>query len=213
MISKDVEKISGWSLIIYSVLLLTFAILWQVLLPITQKDHNFIAVVQHGQWTFVAMIGWIAGISGILGITGAYFKQSDKTGALGLIGFIFLFSGVVLHACTLGWEAVLWKIIASKSDYSSLLSGETILYTDPMVLIFFTVLSLCFFTGWLLFGIASFKAAVFPRYLSVLIIFCGILFQMTPFLPGRLSIIGSIIYFPGCFLLGLNMTGLIYKEI
>jgi hypothetical protein len=208
MISRDVEKISGWSLIIYSVLLLAFAILWQILLPITQKDHNFIAVVQHEQWTFVAMIGWMAGIAGILGITGAYFKQSDKAGTLGLIGFIFLFFGVVLHACTLAWEAVLWKLIASKAASTALLSRETFLYTDSMVQLFFSALFLFFLFGWLLFGIASFKAAVFPRYLSIMLIICGILFQMTPFLPGRFSIIGSIIYFPGCFLLGLNMIAL-----
>jgi hypothetical protein len=205
MISRDIEKISGWSLIIYSVLLLSFAILWQIFLPIAQKDHNFIEVVQHEQWTFIAMIGWMGGISGILGIAGAYFKQSDKAGTLGLIGFIFLFFGIVLHACTLGWEAVLWKLIASKAASTALLSGETFLYTDSMVQLFFIALFLCFFFGWLLFGIASFKAAIFPRYLSIMIIICGILFQMTPFLPGRLSIIGSIIYFPSCFLLGLNM--------
>jgi len=102
----------------------------------------------------------------------------------------------------------LWKIIASKAVSSTLLSGETFLYTDSMVQLFFTVLFLCFLFGWLLFGIASFRAAVFPRYLSIMIIICGVLFQITPFLPGRLSIIGSIIYFPGCFLLGLNMISL-----
>ena len=212
MICRDIEKISGWSLIVYSVGLLTFAVLWQMLLPISQKNHNFIAVVQHEQWMFVAMIGWMAGIAGILGIVGVYCKQSDKMGLLGLIGFFLLFFGVVLHACTLAWEAVLWKTIASKAASSSLLSGETFLYTDPVVQLFFSALFLCFFFGWILFGIASCKAGIFPRYLSIMIIICGILFQMTPFLPGRLAIIGSIIYFPGCFLLGINMIRLERKS-
>ena len=205
MISRDIEKISGWSLVIYSVLLLIFAVLWQLYLPITQKDYNLIAAVQNEKWTLIAMIGLLAGITGILGITGAYFKQSDKMGLSGLIGFIFLFVGLVLHACTLAWEAVLWKTIALKAPSIPFLFGETFLYTCSMVQLFFSLLFICFFIGWFLFGIASVKAAIFPRYLSVLLIIGGILFQATPFLPGRFSILGSITYFPGCFLLGLNM--------
>jgi hypothetical protein len=103
----------------------------------------------------------------LLGLVGLYARQSVEAGALGLIGFLVAFWGTTMLAGDWWYEglAVPWLAdvapqVLEESPSGSLLAGGL------------TGLAL-FSLGWVLFGIASFRARVFPRWAAGVVILGG----------------------------------------
>jgi len=105
----------------------------------------------------------------LLGLVGLYARQAAAGGILGLMGFLVAFLGTVLVTGDLWFESfvVPWltnvapRALQVPPSGSLLASGIT----------GFTL----FAFGWVLFGIASFRARVFPRWASIVVIIGGVL--------------------------------------
>ena len=103
----------------------------------------------------------------LLGLVGLYARQSAASGTLGLLGFLVAFLGTLLLAGYWWWEAFAVPYLAEQAPAlvaatptGWLLAGRTMSFG-------------VFALGWVLCGLASLRARVFPRDAAILLILGG----------------------------------------
>src|SRR5687767_14585341 len=127
----------------------------------------FIVVPETGESTMLlpgrifAVLCMAGAVPLTLGLTGIYLYQAEQAGPFGLVAFLVALTGSAL-------------MIAS--DWNELFAGPTLVQIPgfeesfPAMLVAGFILNVGLYVlGWLLFGIASFQARVFPRSLAVLL--------------------------------------------
>jgi hypothetical protein len=104
----------------------------------------------------------------MLALIAAYGWIADKAGRLGLVGVVVAIVGTMLLGGDLWFETFVVSWIAD--DAPDLLNAD-----DPSTLLAIGAVSsyLLFAMGWILFGIASFRARVFPSAICVAIVVGG----------------------------------------
>ena len=113
----------------------------------------------------------------LLGLVGLYARQSAAGGILGSIGFLVAFSGTALVTGDWWFEAFVVPWLADVAPRSLEVPPSGTLIAGGM-----TGFAL-FALGWVLFGIASFRARVFPRWASIVLIIGGLLGYQAGFPP------------------------------
>lgn len=110
----------------------------------------------------------------LLGLVGIYVVQSQASGVLGLVGFLAAFFGTVLLEGALWFELFITPSLAAQAP--ELVEAELGLAGFLLVFGFGAV-------GWVLFGVATLRARVYPRWAAVLLIVGGV----AAFVPVPLS--------------------------
>lgn len=114
----------------------------------------------------------------LLALTGLYLRQADAAGKLGLGGYLIAFLGTLLLAGDWWFESFIVPQIAAVAP--EVMSGAI---TGSMAIGAAATFGL-FAVGWTVFGIATFRANVFPRPAAGVLIFggvVGILAGSTPY--------------------------------
>jgi len=114
----------------------------------------------------------------LLALTGLYLRQAVAAGNLGLIGYIVASLGTVLVAGDWWFEAFIAPGIAAVAP--QVMTGAV---TSSMVVGAVATFGL-FAVGWTIFGIASFRANIYPRPAVGLLVLggaVGILALSTPY--------------------------------
>ena len=100
----------------------------------------------------------------MLGLVSLYARQALAAGSLGFVGFVSAFTGTALvagdwwfEAFALPWLAQVAPELLTTPASGTLLAGGTISF-------------LTFSIGWVLFGAATLRARVFPRWVGVLLV-------------------------------------------
>lgn len=127
----------------------------------------------------------------LLALTGLYLRQADAAGRLGLIGYLVAFVGTVLVAGDWWFESFIMPQIAAVAP-----EVTTGAITGSMVVGAVATFGL-FAIGWTVFGIATFRANVYPRPAAVLLVIggvVGILALSTPYQVPLAIAIGWIGY-------------------
>jgi hypothetical protein len=130
------------------------------------------------RWAIVHYMGIAMCLFGLLGIAGIYARQAKQTGWLGLAGYL-MFS--LFYALTIAYqftEAFISPLLATEAPefvksllgLSSGTASEMYLGGIATVYAFIGVLVLL---GSLLFGIATLRARILPRWAAVLFAFGG----------------------------------------
>jgi len=120
----------------------------------------------------------IATIALVFALTGLYLRQADAAGRLGLVGYVVAFIGTVLMAGDWWFESFIAPQIAAVAP--QVMTGAI---TGSMVVGAVATFVL-FALGWTIFGIATFRANVYPRPAAALMIIgglIGILALSTPY--------------------------------
>ena len=150
---------------------------------------NTLSSVSTAQWGIVHVLATAMGFFGLLGLTGIYARQVEESGWLGLIGYIlmslwlvnlshftfievFVLPPLVTQAPTVV-ESVLG--IFTKSPGEINLGALTTLY-DLNGFIGYMI-------GGVLFGIATFRARILPRWAGVLLAIGALLVPFAAVLP------------------------------
>ena len=102
----------------------------------------------------------------LLGLVGLYTSQSQAAGILGLVGFLVAFLGTVLLAGVLWFELFITPGLATEAPE---LVGEELGLPGFILMLLFGAV------GWVLFGVATLRAGVYPRWAAVLLIVGGVL--------------------------------------
>jgi hypothetical protein len=121
-------------------------------------------------WVIAHQVYWAAAILMLFGLVGLYARQVEKTGWLGLVGFVLAFIGTAFVGGIFFMVSTVTPIIAKEMpalfDQAATPSPATVL-----------VVVLGFSLGYILFGIAAMRAKVLPRWSGFLLII-GVSFFM-----------------------------------
>lgn len=123
--------------------------------------------------TSYALVFWMYLIGAVLlliGLVCLYVSQSEEAGVLGLIGFLISFSGTVLLAGTLWFELFITPALASEAPR---------LAEAELGLVGFVLTFLLVVVGWFLFGLATLRARLYPRW-SAMLLLVGVIVSFLP---------------------------------
>lgn len=186
MSTQNLMRWSGWALAIGGIAIAGFFL---ALLPIggvtaTTESSPGLYYLAHGLHT-------IGGVLAALGLVGLYARQSEKTGWLGLIGFVLAFIGTTLFAGLGMISEFLLPPIFTNAPALVAPGGAL----DPNSLIIFPLTFLPFLVGYILLGIATMRAGVLPRWSGLLLILGAILFALP--VPWPVPVVGAVLYAAG----------------
>ncbi len=149
-----------------------------ILFVVIQMIHppDILASVTTGRWAIVHYLGVAMSLLGLLGVVGLYARQVKAAGWLGLAGYL-LFS--LFYALTMAFqfaEALISPLLATEAPklvegFLGIVSGhasELNLGALPAV---YTLTGVLYVLGGLLFGIATFRAGILPRWAAGLLAF------------------------------------------
>jgi len=124
------------------------------------------------------VLALLAMVALLLALTGLYLRQAGAAGKLGLIGYLVAFLGTVLVAGDWWFESFIAPQIAAVAP--QVMSGAI---TGSLLVGGVATFGL-FAVGWIVFGIATFRANVYPRPAAVLLVIggmVGLLALSTPY--------------------------------
>jgi hypothetical protein len=152
MYSSDLIRSGGLAAMLGAALLLI-----SDLLGLTLFSGDLMEVVTTGAYLADGLVRLLAGVLLLLGLVGLYARQSAATGVPALIAFLLAFAGTALILGTWWTNTFAAPTLATEAP-AALESGPA----GTLGLGFMLSFALGA-VGWLLFGLVSFRAGVYPR--------------------------------------------------
>jgi hypothetical protein len=130
---------------------------------------DILSSVTTAQWAITHALGVAMGLLGLLGLAGIYARQVEEAGWLGLVGYLL---SSLFWALTMAFqftEALISPLLATEAPefvegVLGMVGGrasEINLGALPAV---YTLTGVLYMLGGLLFGIATFRAGILPRW-------------------------------------------------
>jgi hypothetical protein len=116
----------------------------------------------------------------LIGLVALFVRQAEAFGALGLAGFVFALLGTTLAAGA-AWSQVF--VVPRLAEVAPAVADQG----AGSVLAGFLLSFLVFGVGWLVFGVATLRTRVFPRW-AVIVLMVGAVLSIIP-LPSRALIV------------------------
>ncbi len=118
-----------------------------------------------GVYAFQSAVNLLAVVLLLIGLVGLYARQSEAAGLLGLVGFLVAFLGTALAT---GFR---WAILFMAPSLAVAAPGFLNEGPPPG----FFLMLITFAVGWLLFGVATLRARVYPRAPAITLIVGAVL--------------------------------------
>jgi hypothetical protein len=127
-----------------------------------------LASVTTSEWVIVHAVGVAMCFLVMLGVAGIYARQAKEVGWLGLAGFLLLQVMWMLTAAFQFAEALILPLLATDAPrfvegFVGISSGTTSEVSLGVLPTVFSVASLCYLVGGVLFGVATYRARILPR--------------------------------------------------
>jgi hypothetical protein len=122
-----------------------------------------IAAYTSANWVPSHLAYWASALLMQLGLVGIYARQAGRAGWLGLVGFVLAMAGTAFVGTIVYMVATVVHLVAMQAP--ALFEQATTPPTSAML-----VLVLGFGLGYILLGIATIRASVFPRWTGLLLI-------------------------------------------
>src|SRR5262249_53267175 len=125
----------------------------------------------------------------LLGITGLYARQADRAGFLGLAGFVLLFTSWAFQTAFVFAEAfILPPLAAVAPEFVDGALGISYGHTGTvnhgaMPTLYSVLVGITYMLGGLVFGIATFRARILPRWPAGLLAVAAALTPLAALLP------------------------------
>ena len=140
----------------------------------------------------------------LFGLVGLYARQVEKTGWLGLVGFVLAFIGTVLVDSIFVMASTVIHVVAVQAP--ALFDQAAAPPTFGVL-----VVVLGYILGYILFGIATMRAGVLPRGSGLLLIIGSAMFMISEAVPLNASLshlivtIGDVIFGAGFVWMGFAL--------
>lgn len=170
MSSRILYRLSAGTLIIGGLLLLISSIMGAILFPDNSSAPEQVLSLP---WNLVTLIFLLGSLLCSIGLPALYLRQSTQVGVMGFVGFILLFISFVLNFAFSSVQLVALPLLAQTAPH--LLVGQEI-PLGMSAFLFLLIAGLMQLVGGILLGIATLRAAVFPRLAGILLIVSGVLF-------------------------------------
>jgi hypothetical protein len=134
------------------------------LLSLATESENLSVSATTPSYAFSSLLYLLGGVLLLLGLVGLYTRQSGSSGTLGLVAFLVAFLGTALAVGATWAELFVAPTLA--------VEAPRILDAEPtgMLALGFTLTFVVFLPlGWLLFGVASLRARIYPRAAAILL--------------------------------------------
>lgn len=135
----------------------------QLILPLTISESSWDAT--HSLRLGLALVAMFVLL---LALTGLYWGQAHVLGKLGLVGYLTAFLGTLLVAGDWWYETFIVPVLMDRVP--ELLEEAP----SSAILVGAAVTSAAFAAGWLIFGLSSYRARIFPRGASILMMVGGL---------------------------------------
>jgi hypothetical protein len=154
--------------------------------PIHPPDE--LASVTTGLWTVIIGLKFAMCLFFLAGFTGLYARQAEKAGLLGLTGFALLTVSFWLQTGFIFVELFVLPVLATSApgfvdSVLGVVNGHPGTSNIGGLLPTYAVLGVCYLLGGLLFGIATVRAAVLPRWPAVLLAVAALITPAAALLP------------------------------
>jgi hypothetical protein len=151
------------------------------------KEHNFSSVTTI-RWAFVHALATAMCFLFLPGLMGIYARQVKEAGWLGLAGFLLYSLSWVLTALFTFAEVFILPLLATKAP--TLAEGFLGIFTssagDPIfgvLAALWKLTGLLYMLGGALFGFATFRAGILPRWAAILLTLGSALAPVAALLP------------------------------
>lgn len=147
----------------------TAGILFVIIQPIHPPDT--LASVSTSTWATVHYLTLAMTLLFLVGITGIYARQIEETGWIGLVGYLMLGLGLLITAAFVFLEAFVSPVLAEHEPafvqgLLHLVEGEPGTVDLGALPALWSASGVLFPLGCLVFGIATWRAAVLPKWAS-----------------------------------------------
>ncbi|GGR28185.1 hypothetical protein [Deinococcus ruber] len=154
--------------------------------PIHPPD--VLASVTTSAWAIITPIKTVMAMLFLIGITGLYARQLHKVGWLGLTGYLLLSVFWALQTALIFAETVLIPPLASVAPafvegFLGLVNGHPTGIDLGALPAVWALTGIVYVLGGLLFGIATFRAGILPRWASGLLAAASVLTPLAALLP------------------------------
>jgi hypothetical protein len=131
--------------------------------------------VSTDSWVVVALLTVAMAVLGLVGVTGIYLRQTEETGILGLLGYLFLGLFFLLPMAFSFAEALILPLIVSDApgfveNFNGLFNGQGTDGTLGALESISLVAGVLYLAGGVLFGIAVFRARILWSWAAILLI-------------------------------------------
>ena len=151
-----------------------------VLFVVIQIVHptDEVAAVTTARWAIVHVASVVMCFLGVFGLAGLYARQADRAGWLGLIGYLLFSVFYLLTAAFQFVEALISPVLATEAprfveSFLGIVTGHTGSIPLGTLSTLYQVVGGLYLLGSLLFGVATFRARVLPRWAAVLLALSG----------------------------------------
>ena len=147
-----------------------------------------VASVTTGLWTLIIALKFVMCLFFLIGFTGIYARQAEKAGWLGLAGFLLLTVSFFLQTGFVFTELFVLPVVAVPlpgfvESALGVANGHPGSMNIGAFVPTYAVLGVCYLLGGLVFGIATIRAAVLPRWPAVLLAFAAVITPAAALLP------------------------------
>lgn len=179
--SATLYRLSGLALLVGALLSIIVDIVEDLFISV-EDPHQILSA----SWLIVMLLSAFSSLLIVGGLPGILVRQRAQAGWLGLLGFVLtLVSGILLTGLTITRLLVFPYLAAAAPQ---LLTGDS----PPASVITYTlVAALLVVVGAALFGVATMRAGVFPRWAGLLLIL-GVALNLALFVPLPNPIIGGV---------------------
>ena len=156
------------------------AVLAGILFVVIQPIHppDVLSSVTTGEWAVITTLKMAMAIFGLFGVMGIYARQADKVGWLGLAGYLLFSLFLALTIAFAFAEAFILPLLATGAPsfvegFLALASGSASNVDLGPIPAIYAIAGAGYILGGLLFGVATFRAGILPRWPAGILALAG----------------------------------------
>jgi hypothetical protein len=163
--------------------------------PIHPPDY--LASVTTGTWQAFMAAKLAMCLFFLIGLTGLHLRQADRAGWLGLAGFVLLLVSWFLQSGFIFAEGFILPPLAGVAppfveSFLTLANGTEASVDIGALPALYGVVGICYMLGGLLFGIATVRARILPRWAAILLAVAAVLTPAAALLPHEIQRLAGI---------------------
>jgi hypothetical protein len=165
-------------------------IIFVAIQPIHPPD--VLASVTTGSWTLIITLKWVMSLFFLIGITGIYARQVERTGWLGLVGYLMLILSWWLQTAYVFAELFILPVMATAApgfvtSFLGIVNGSPGGMNIGALPTVYGLSGILYMLGGVLFGIATFRAGILSRWAAVLLAVGAAVTPLAALLPHALQ--------------------------
>jgi hypothetical protein len=153
---------------------------------------DVLASVTTGAWAVIITLKWVMTLFFLVGITGIYARQVKQAGWLGLAGYLMLILAWWLQTAYVFTELFILPVMATSApgfvdSFLGIVNGSPGGMNIGALPAVYGLLGILYMLGGVLFGIATFRAGILPRWAAILLAVGAAVTPLAALLPHALQ--------------------------